>query len=743
MAIATFEIPHTWEEPEDLHEVLEGLRALRPEANLRKVRYAYYLAEQHHSGQTRESGEPYVSHPLAVARILVDLHMDDDTIVAGLLHDTVEDTQLNVEAIEASFGPDVRNMVEGVTKLKRRTAEGMSARQRAVAETTRSAETLRKMLLAMAKDVRVMVIKFADRLHNMQTLGILPPEKQLRIATETLDIYAPLAARLGMWQIKWQLEDLAFKFLHPKEFQEISEMVAKSRSQREEEMNEAILVLKERMNARGLKNVEVSGRPKHLFSIFNKIVRQGVQFDEILDLIGLRVLVEDVSDCYVALGIVHDLWVPIPGLFFDYIAMPKPNGYQSLHTKVVGPHGEPLELQIRTRRMHEIAEYGVAAHWSYKEGGDVDRRDGAKLAQLREQLFDWSSDNRVSSDFLRTLTSDLFSEQVFVFTPKGDVIDLPKASTPIDFAFRVHSELGLTLVGAKVNGAHASLSTGLQNGDVVEIVTRSNAKPSLDWLEHVRSSHARNKLRAYFRRFNKEENAARGRDAVERELKSAHLDPRECLSEENLRAICDSMSDCQTPVDLFAKVGSGLMGVHNLVTKLRGQAQPAPSPVDVIEAKRTREGRVSLQARGMEGVQIKRAKCCDPIPGDEVVGFVSRGRGMMLHRTVCPNAQNLLEKEPDRIMRLEWPVGDGVHGVPVRIITMNRQGLLMDISTILGESKTNVVSAAIKTLPNQTAKIDITIEVRDVEHLNQVMSKIGNFADVIELERTFGRSAQK
>lgn len=740
---ATYEIAHTWEEPEELQDFLAKIREQRPDANLRKIRYAYFMAEAAHSGQVRDSGEPYIVHPLHVAEIVFELHMDDDTIVAALLHDVLEDCpRISQEELTELFGQDVLNLVEGVTKLSRSHPVQLTDRQRATAESNRAAESLRKMLLAMAKDVRVMVIKLADRLHNMRTLDSLTPERRTRIASETLDIYAPLAARLGIWQVKWQLEDLAFKYLHPKEFKEISEMVSKTRAEREGELSEAVLMFKERMEQKGLRNVEVRGRPKHLFSIFNKIVKSGFEFEQILDLIALRAIVNDTSDCYVALGIAHDLWVPIPGLFYDYIAKPKPNGYQSLHTKVVGPRGEPLEVQIRTREMHEIAEYGVAAHYMYKEAGEGKHRVHPEMGKLREQLFDWSSDARTSSDFLRSVSTDLFSEQVFVFTPKGDVLDLPKESTPIDFAFRVHSSLGLTVVGSKVNGALVPLNTKLQNGDVVELITRSNAQPSLDWLEFIRSAHARAKLRTYFRKRNKQENAARGREALERELKSIGLDAREMLGEDKLLPIAKTVHDCQSTEDLFARVGAGLTGVQSVINKLRGITQTKPA-TDVIHTQQTREGKVALLTTGIDNVMLRRGKCCDPIPGDEVVGYVTRGRGIMIHRKVCPNAMRFLTAEPERLVPLEWPADGGLHSVMLKIISTNRQGLLMDVSTIFGESKTNVSAATIRTMPNSTAEIEVTIEVADVNQLSQVMTKIANFSDVISILRMFGRTAGK
>jgi len=734
------EISHNWEDPEGLHSLLETIREQRPDADIKKIRYAYFLAEKAHAGQLRDSGEPYITHPLAAAAILADLRMDDDTIIASLLHDVIEDSELSPVIIKESFGDDVLNLVEGVTKLKFKPGNDLSDRQRASAETMRAAESLRKMLLAMAKDFRVMVIKLADRLHNMQTLDALDPSRRTRIANETLDVYAPLAARLGIWQIKWQLEDLAFKHLHPHEFDHVSDLVAKSRKQREQELNESVLKLKERFQQRGIKIVEVRGRPKHLYSIFTKMVKQGVEFGEIYDLLALRIIVESVPDCYLALGIVHELWVPIPGLFYDYIAKPKANGYQSLHTKVLGPNNTPLEVQIRTMRMHQVAEYGIAAHWTYKEG-QAALDETSRLSTLRQQLFDWSTDARSSSDFLRSLSTDLFSEQVFVFTPKGDVIDLPRGSTPVDFAFRVHSKLGLTLIGARVNGMMVPLSTRLNNGDVVEVITRSNAQPSLDWLEFIKSAHTRNKLRAYFRKQSKDSDAARGKEALEKELRFLGLDPKGYLGEEKLNDVAKSMSGVENAQDVLAKVGTGLASVQSVISKLRGTVQEQPSP-DRIEVQETKEGKVGLFTTGVDNVMVQRAKCCNPIPGDEVVGYVTRGRGIMIHRKVCPNAQSYMAHEPERLLYYDWPPDGHFYSVALKIIAVNRQGLLMDISTIFGESKTNVSAAKVKTLPNQTAELEVTIDVSDTAHLQQVMNKISNFTDVISILRLFGRTAK-
>lgn len=735
-----YALPDGWEEPEGFAELLTYIREHNPTANVRKLRFAFFVAEEGHRGQTRQSGEPYITHPLAVATIVAELRMDEDSICAALLHDVLEDTDVSRETIEKSFGPGVLHLVDGVTKLKFRQQEVLTERQRQAAKSAAAAETLRKMLLAMAEDVRVMVIKLADRLHNMRTLDHMAADKRLRIASETLDIYAPLAARLGIWQIKWQLEDLSFKYLHPKEFQEITELVNKKREVREEELREAVVILKDRLHARGLKNIEINGRPKHLYSIFNKIVKHGFKFEEILDLLAMRVVVQEISDCYLALGIVHEAWVPIPAYFADYIAKPKPNGYQSLHTKVLGPHGDPLEVQIRTHEMHQVAEYGVAAHWAYKESGDTASQKEGKFTTLRSQLFDWSTDHRMSSDFLRSLTTDLFSEQVFAFTPKGDVLDLPQGSTPIDFAFRVHTNLGTTLVGAKVNGQIVPLGTELKNGDVVELITRSNAQPSLDWMEHVKSAHARSKLRTYFRKRNREENIFRGREALEREVRSQKMDPKDVMGEERLLKIVPEFKDCETVNDLFAKIGEGLQSPLSVANRLRGLLPKQAGPEILNASSRTREQSVMKLSGLVDNVMYKRGKCCDPLPGEDVVGYVTRGRGIIIHRQLCSNVVALEQSGDERFIPIQWDPEEGTYFTAnLRVISMNRQGLLMDITTIFGESKTNVVQASIKTLPNQTAVIDVTVDVGNLAHLNLLMTKIGNFSDVISVLRTFGR----
>lgn len=718
-----------------LRTALEG----RPGLDADRIRRAFEVADIAHAPQRRESGEPYIVHPVAVARILVELGMDEETVIAAILHDVLEDCpEIAATDIERDFGPDVLALIEGVTKLKLpMSAEGDEV-GRAVAETARKAETLRKMLLAMAKDFRVMVIKLGDRLHNMMTLDAMPERKKIRIASETLDIYAPLAARLGIWQLKWQLEDLSFKALHPAEFAQVSELVGKTRRQREGMLEGVIAELRTKFEERNVRIADLRGRPKHLFSIFTKMVKGKVPFDEIYDLLALRIIVDTIPDCYVALGIVHETYVQIPTLFFDYIARPKPNGYQSLHTKVVGPNGQPLEVQIRTRGMHAVAEHGVAAHWTYKEG----RTDGDEvksLGKLRQQLQDLSHDSETSSDFLRTVSTDFFSEQVFVFTPKGDVIDLPTNSTPVDFAFRVHSQLGLKLVGAKINGVMTPLSGRLSNGDVVELVTRGNAQPSWDWLEFVQSAHTKQKLRNHFRKLSKGEDALRGRGSLEKELERVGLTPREWLGEDKLQKVADTMVDCENPTDVLAKLGNGLVGVQAVVDKLRGLA-PEIKSLDRIVVSKTREGKLSLDS----GVMISRAKCCQPIPGDEVVGYTTRGRGIMIHRRVCPNAVAYTANPDDaaRLTGYEWPPDGNVYTVPLKIMCLNRSGLLMDITHVFGTSNTNVSSATVKTTAGGTADIEVILDVSDTTHLARITDRVMAYGDVISVQRQIGKTGR-
>ncbi|MCG9895961.1 MAG: bifunctional (p)ppGpp synthetase/guanosine-3',5'-bis(diphosphate) 3'-pyrophosphohydrolase [Fimbriimonadaceae bacterium] len=722
---------------EDLQDLLETVRRVKRPADYDRLTRGWELACRAHEGQRRKTGEAYVHHPIAVAKTVASPRVDDDGIIAALLHDVVEDTVVSSEEIEAAFGPDVRQLVDGVTKLDVPESAGPTS--------SREAENLRRMLLAMARDFRVMLIKLSDRLHNLQTIHGQNPESQTKKANETLEVFAPLAARLGVWQLKWQLEDLAFKVLHPEEFRRISNLVAQSKEERDRELNAAMAILRTRLDERGLGHALLMGRTKHLFSIYNKMVKQDLAFEEILDLSALRILLNTPTECYVAMGVVHELWRPMQGkdMFFDYIGSPKPNGYQSIHTKVLGANGQTLEVQIRTHRMHEVAEFGVAAHWSYKEGRPA-ADTPAQFGQLRRQLDEISRQGS-GREFLRDLSTDVFSDQVFVRTPKGDVIELPLDSTPIDFAFRIHTDLGLKTTGAKVNGTMVPLHTKLQNGDVVQLITRTGSSPSPDWLKFTKSRHARAKLKAYFRRRGQERNAADGRQAIVQELRRQGLDPRAMLSEENLAQIAAKMRGKISADLIFARVGEGLTSVHSVVQKLKELSPSAPPPppletLALVDAPPESGFAPSISGR-LDNVLYRRGKCCLPIPGDEVAGYVSRGRGIILHRTICPNLLGIMEQEKERIQDLTWEAEpDGVFPVMVKITALDRDGLLHDVTACLAESKTGVLSAKVKTLPNTTAEFHFGLNIRDVRHLREVSARISRMADVISVTRLFGKA---
>lgn len=736
MTVASFDIPVGWEAPEALLELIDAMRSDRPKADTKSIRKAFYMAEVGHKGQKRRTGEPYVTHPLAVARILVDLKMDEESVLAGLLHDVVEDTWVTAEHVETEFGKTVRELVEGVTKMD---VQVVTAHQhRNTLTKTASAESMRKMLLAMADDFRVMVIKLADRLHNMQTLASMPDEKKLRIAQETLDVFAPLAGRLGIWQIKWQLEDLAFKYLHPEDFEEISSLVSKSRREREQDLAKAVVILKERLESAGIRKVEVQGRPKHLFSIYEKMVVHGFEFDNIFDLLGIRIILEKEHECYQALGIVHELWKPIPGLIYDYIAKPKSNGYQSLHTKVVGPHGEPMEVQIRTHDMHRMAEFGIAAHWQYKSKSSNAKSDAAEqtaLRKLREQLFEWSKDAASARDFMRSLSMDLFSEQVFAFTPRGDVIDMPSGATPLDFAFRIHTEVGLRAFAAKVNGRMVKLGHKLENGDIVEVIAKNTAHPTPDWLRIAKTQSAKSKIRSFLRQQSQDINAKLGREVLERELRDLRISPKTVLTSERLEEVSHVLGMRSTD-ELLARVGEGLTGVTRVANLLLGVPERTKSSAVRVGSDTQRQ--VVTQ---IDNVAFRRATCCLPVPGDEVLGYVSKGRGITIHRKLCANMINLKEAEPDRVQPVIWKRGDKESfSTRLRINTLNRQGLLADIGNIFSEAGVNVSSANVKTVRDQTALLEMRVDVRDSTHLHSLISKLSGLSDVISVQRPIGKA---
>ncbi len=738
---------HTGTElPEDLIVLLDRVREYLPQADTSLVVRAYWVAEHLHKGQTRASGEPYITHPLAVAGILAELEMDVPTIAAGLMHDVVEDSrddngdpQITIDDIGQGFGGEIALLVDGVTKLSTHLdverdfgdTTNHERRKRKRDEAMASAN-LRHILLAMSRDLRVMVIKLADRLHNMRTLDALPRERQIKIAAETQRILAPLAHRLGIWQIKWQLEDLAFKYLEPQKYEELAARVQRTRKEREEDINEAIRLLKERLEKAKLR-AEVHGRPKHLYSIYQKMLREEIDIEQIYDLLAIRVIVDTIRDCYLALGIVHELWLPIPGRFDDYIAKPKPNMYQSLHTKVYGPHGQPLEVQIRTWEMHRTADFGVAAHWQYKEGTTPEDRYEQRMRLLRQQLFEWQADGKDSSEFLRSVINDLFNDQVFVFTPKGDVIDLVAGSTPVDFAYRVHTDIGNTCVGAKVNGRIVPLNYRFKNGDIVEIITRPNAHPSRDWLNFVKTSHARSKIKQYFRKQAHAESVARGREQLEREAERLGLDVREVLKAEALEEVTRKLNLPNTE-ELYAAVGDGRYSAHSVLNRLLPEvpAQPVLSPTG-----RMLEGETRLSVDGIDNVMIRRARCCTPLPGDEVVGYTTRGRGMTLHRRSCRNVQSYLQQEPERLVAVRWDSRSGaVYAASLHIEAADRTGLLSDIAEVFGESKTNITAVRTISLPSGVARIDLTVEVQNTAQLRSLMDRVRRISDVLDIRRT-------
>jgi guanosine-3',5'-bis(diphosphate) 3'-pyrophosphohydrolase len=719
--------------------LLEQVRAYNPEADTDLLRRAYARAEQAHAGQLRDSGAPYIKHPLNVAQILAELQSDVPTIAAGLLHDVVEDTSVGLDAIRSEFGEEVAMLVDGVTKLSRtelsrRVLEEASAGddEAPVPKSQERAANIRKIFLAMAKDVRVMIIKLADRLHNMQTLDNVEPARQKRTADETLQIFAPLAHRLGIWHFKWQLEDLAFKYLDGKAYDQLVDALARTRREREEDVAEVRKVLVEKLKEHHIP-AEIQGRAKHLYSIWNKLKKQKLALDELYDLIAVRVIVNTVAECYHVLGIVHEIWLPIPGLFSDHIARPKPNMYQSLHTKVIGPRGEPIEIQIRTTEMHRTADFGVAAHWNYKEGGRPDKRFEGKLTWLRQQFFDWQSDNTSDQEFMKSVTEDLFTDQVFVFTPKGDVIDLPVGSGPIDFAFRIHSELGLRCTGARVNGKLVPLTYKFRNGDIVEIMTRPSAQPSYDWLTLVKTSHAKSRIRNWFRKQRHSEMVQRGRELLEREATRLGLDVKETLKPERLEPLYKQMN-YHHEEDLLAGVGHGHIAAAAIINRLKAQEPAKPQVITGRPA--TTQGRLKISADGMDDLFIRRSRCCMPLPGEEVVGYITRGKGIAIHREGCANIQDAILHEPDRIQRVDWShQSEEKLSIPLRIETMDRVGVMADVSSAFSERKINIEKATIRTRPGDCAVWDIIVDVSDVGELDTVIRVVSAIPDVLSVTR--------
>ena len=658
--------------------------------------------------------------------------MDTDTIVAGLLHDVLEDTNITYDEIVEKFGSEIANLVEGVTKLKKLKYKTKQENQ---------AENLRKMVLAMANDIRVIIVKLADRLHNMRTLEYMSDEKRKEKALETLEIYAPLAHRLGISKIKWELEDLSLRYLDPVNYYDLVDRVSKRRQEREEYIKEIINTLSKKLDEVNIK-YDISGRPKNFYSIYKKMVHQGKSFDQIFDLTAIRVIVDNVKDCYEVLGIVHNLWKPIPGRFKDYIAMPKPNMYQSIHTTVIGPKGEIFEVQIRTWDMHRTAEYGIAAHWKYKEGKTKTDNFDEKLTWLR-QLLEWQSELNDPRDFMETLKIDFFTDEVFVFTPKGDVINLPDGSTPIDFAYRVHTEVGNKCVGAKVDGRIVPLNYRLKNGNIVEIITSANSNgPSRDWLKIVKSTQAKTKIRQWFKVKEKDLNIVKGKDLLEKELKRLGYKPSEILREEWLKNIADK-SNVNTIDDLYAAIGYGSINLNQVINKLRAQYNEFYEIEDeksIVETKiqqlphRKARYHQGVRIKGIDNVKIRFSKCCNPVPGDEIVGYITRGRGVSVHRTDCPNI--IVSDDAERFIEVEWDFDKKVsYQAEIQIKATDRSGLLADITQKITDANLAVISLNARTSKDKVVFINLLLEIRDIEELREVIKKIRKIRNVMDVYR--------
>lgn len=724
----------------EFKHLIDTIHSYLPKAKCDDVTKAYQLAEEAHKDQRRVSGEPYILHPLAVAQILADMKIDTTTITASLLHDVVEDTSYTLDDLKKMFGKEVAFLVDGVTKLSRlnyRTKEDQQL------------NSMRKMFLAMAKDVRVVVIKLADRLHNMRTLRYMRSDKQKRIAQETLEIFAPLAHRLGIFNIKWKLEDLSFRYLEPDKYYDLVDQMKQKRHVREEIVNEAIDVLKKALDEAHI-HCEINGRPKHFYSIYKKMKKDNRDLSQVYDLFAIRVIVDDVKDCYGVLGIVHSLWKPLPYRFKDYIAMPKPNNYQSLHTTVIGTRGQPVEIQIRTWEMHRIAEYGVAAHWRYKEGNQTANKDAfdEKMGWLRN-LLEWQ-DTSNPKEFVNALKLDAFSDEVFVFSPRGDVIDLPQGAIPIDFAYRIHTDVGHRCVGAKINGKIVPLDYKLKNGDIVEIITSKVGKPSLDWLNIVGSSESRSKIRSWFKKENREENIAKGLDALERECKRLGHDWKALNVGGRLGRVAKQMN-AGSEDDLVAAVGYGGFAVNTVLIKLlelhKKDLQKQEEKTNSLAAleklktkKPVKHNGTGILVKGEPGLLVRLAKCCSPVPGDPIIGFITRGRGVSVHRADCPNVTHG-QNDVDRLIDVEWDYdGNERFEVNMEIVAYDRTGIMAEIMATLAEMKISILSVNAKTSDTKNVTIHMGISIKDLAQFEFVATKIRRLKDVYAVERYTGGS---
>lgn len=730
-----------------VEEFFEMIKKYLNDNQVAFVHKAYDVAAKAHANQRRKSGEPYIIHPLGVATILAELQMDETTLAAAFLHDVVEDTETTLDQLKEMFGVKVADLVDGVTKLGK--IEYISKEDQQI-------ENYRKMFLAMAKDIRVIMIKLADRLHNMRTMKYMPVHKQQSISRETMEVYAPLAHRLGIYTIKWELEDLAFRYMEPEIYYDLVEQVKVKRREREAMIHEAMAEIKEHLDEQHIK-CEIQGRPKNFYSIYKKKQRDHKELSEIYDLLAIRVLVDTVADCYGTLGVVHSLWRPIPGRVKDYIAVPKSNMYQSLHTTVLYHNGQPLEIQIRTFEMHRISEFGIAAHWRYKEsggksnmpsGGDKDFE--AKLSWLR-QLLEWHKDMSDSRDFVNTVKMDVFADEVFVFTPRGDVIDLPVGSVPIDFAYRIHTDVGNRCVGAKVNGRIVPLDYKLSNGDIVEVITSKQATgPSRDWMNIVGSSDTRNKIRSWFKKERREENIAKGREMLEKETKRLGYDIKVLLKADKLKTVAASFR-LDGEEALYASVGYGgvtLNGVMSKLVELYKKEQKLTVTKDLSQLLAELKPRRSkakashgILVKGEEGIMVKLARCCNPIPGDPVIGYITRGSGISVHRTDCPNVLSNNPDEQRRLIEVSWDITtDAVYKVNIVINASDRPGMMADIMQVTSEAKLNINALNCRTDKHKNAYITMGLDISNLEQLDNIMNKIKRMKGVYSVERQVSSS---
>lgn len=720
------------------HDIFELVGSYMNEEHVEFVKKAYEAAKKAHEGQFRSSGEPYILHPVQVAGILAELQMDPSTVSAGFLHDVVEDTEISRADIVQDFGEEVAMLVDGVTKLEKLKFKTTEEKQ---------AENHRKMFIAMAQDIRVILIKLADRLHNMRTLKYVKEEKQRRISAETLEIFAPLAHRLGISAIKWELEDIALRYLNPQQYYRIVNLMKQKRVERENYLKKVMSQVETEVGKMDIE-VELSGRPKHLYSIYRKMVIQNKEFNEIYDLLAVRIVVNSIKDCYAVLGIIHTLWKPMPGRFKDYIAMPKQNLYQSLHTTVVGPEGDPLEVQIRTGEMHRIAEFGVAAHWAYKEGITSTYPDSidSKLTWFRE-ILEMQNESTDAEEFMESLKFDLFSDMVYVFTPDGDVIELPKGSVPIDFAYRVHSEVGNRTIGAKVNGKMVPLETELFTGDIIEVLTsKQSFGPSRDWLKIANTSQARNKIRQYFKKQLREGNIDRGRDLLEKEVRQQDYVVREIITTDNLKRVIDKYS-FTSEEDMYAAIGSGGITaqqvVNRLTDKYRKEREQKETIDKIVLDIKTQAPQPMTESgvvvKGLENLMIRLSKCCNPVPGDEIVGFITKGRGVSVHRVDCPNIIADSQQE-DRLIEVEWAVSDTEKTrkefqVDIDITGYDRAGLVNEVMMAVVDTKTPIVAISGKADRVKIAHISMSIKITDLHHLQRIVDKIKQVRDIYSVER--------